>query len=191
MTNPPASYEDLVATRRAEVDQLFTDFAALDSATAEEFDRWAGWVGRTNAPALLYDAWYGEIINRETLTAYVGPIWSGAEYPDRCLDRDTWRDLFEKAGFTVDGVSAPRPAGPVEVWRGSVPERRADWSWSTDRRVAEQFAGGIRGREPGRLYRLMCPPHALLAANNERSEAEYVVDTDMVEHLIEDVTETG
>lgn len=101
-----------------------------------------------------------------------------AEYPDRALTREEWRDLFREAGFTIDGHPAPRPTQPVTLWRGSVPERRTDWSWSTARTVAEGYANGTRARRPqGRLYRVDAPPAALLAANMERDEAEYVVDT--------------
>jgi hypothetical protein len=49
-----------------------------------------------------------------------------SEYPDDALDREAWRTLFARADFTADGRPAERPAGPVELWRGSVPERRAD-----------------------------------------------------------------
>lgn len=185
-----ATHDPLIAAHQAELDQLFNDFVQLGHATLDEFERWVERVGRTNAPALLFDAWYGEIIDQDTLTAVVGPIWSDAEYPDRCLDRDIWRDLFDAGGYTVDGQPAERPTEPVELWRGTVPERRTDWSWTTDRTIAEKFAAGLRGRKPGRLYRLLCPPHALLAANTERGEAEYVVDTDQVAHLIKDVTST-
>ncbi|MER7309999.1 hypothetical protein, partial [Streptomyces griseoluteus] len=155
----------------------FEEFARLPTVDLTEFCTWLGRVGRVNGPALLFDAWHRAQIDTATLTATIGSVWSDAEYPDQCLDREAWRELFAAAGFTVDGQPATRPAEPVELWRGTVPERRTDWSWTTDRAVAERFAGGLRGRKPGRLYRLLAPPHALLCANTERDEAEYVVDT--------------
>jgi hypothetical protein len=102
-----------------------------------------------------------------------------AEYPDAALDRPAWRQLFTAAGFTADGRPAERPAGPVELWRGSVPERRADWSWTTRRAVAEGYATGTGARRPttGRLYRVVAPAAALLAHNTGRVEDEYVIDT--------------
>lgn len=163
--------------------------AQLDAATeltTEQLERLINLAGRDFGPNFLAAAYSDGKVDADTVRALVGLVWSACEYPDRHLDHGTWRWLFRVAGFTVDGRPSERPAGPVELWRGSVPERRADWSWSTDRAVAEKFAAGIRGRRPGRLYRLLCPPEALLAANNERSEAEFVVDTAMVEHLIED-----
>lgn len=173
--------------RQAEAGDPFASLVFAGSIDRDDFEQRLSRVGRVDGPAFLFDAWYGEHIDRDTLAATIGDVWSSAEYPNQCLDPESWRELFQVAGFTVDGEPAERPAGPVELWRGTVPERRTDWSWSTDRAVAEKFAAGIRGRKPGRLYRLVCPPEALLAANNDRSEAEFVVDTAMVEHLIEEV----
>ncbi|OKI14243.1 hypothetical protein [Streptomyces sp. CB03911] len=177
--------------QHADLDQQFADFAAINHTTIDQFNHWLSKVGRVHGPALLFDAWYGQTINRETLTATIGDIWSAAEYPDRCLDHDTWRDLFNEAGYTVDGHAADRPTEPVELWRGTVPERRTDWSWTTDRATAERFAAGVRGRKPGQLYRTVAPPEALLCANNGRSEAEYVVDTDGLEIHLTDPAATA
>jgi hypothetical protein len=146
-------------------------------------DRFAGLLlqaGRLDGPALLFDAWFGQVIEAETLAAHVGKVWSMAEYPDAALDRKAWRTLFAAAGFTADGHLAEPPAGPIELWRGSVPARRADWSWSASRAVAEGYATGTGARRPttGRLYRVVAPPSALLAHNTGRDEDEYVLDTD-------------
>lgn len=61
-----------------------------------------------------------------------------------------------------------------------MPERRADWSWTTSRAVAEGYATGTGARRPstGRLYRTIAPPSALFAHNTGRCEDEYVLDTD-------------
>ncbi|GGX40935.1 hypothetical protein [Streptomyces noursei] len=136
--------------------------------------------GRLDGPALLFDAWFGKTIDAGTLAAHVGRVWNMAEYPDAALDRPAWRQLFAMAGFTADGRPAERPADPVELWRGSVPERRDDWSWSTRRAVAEGYATGTGARRPttGRLYHVVAPPSALLAHNTGRDEDEYVLDTD-------------
>ncbi|MFF2077095.1 hypothetical protein ACFVXG_20325 [Kitasatospora sp. NPDC058162] len=163
----------------------------LDTATVlttDQLQHLIGLAGRIYGPAFLAQAYSDGKVDNGTVRALVGNVWSACEYPDRELDRDTWQWLFDVAGYTEDGELAERPTEPVELWRGSVPERRTDWSWSSDRAVAEKFAAGIRGRRPGHLYRLVCPPEALLAANNDRSEAEFVVDTAMVEHLIEDAS---
>lgn len=133
--------------------------------------------GRINGPALLFDAWYSDQITPGTLAALIGDVWSMAEYPDRALDRETWVEMFQAAGYTADGKPAEKPTEPIRLWRGSTPARRRLMSWTTDRAVAAKFAAGIRGRAVGRVWTITCPPAALLAANTGRGESEYVVDT--------------
>ena len=144
---------------------------------AEQFGRLLGWCGRVAGPLLLADAWDSGAIKFATLTAHVGPVWSAAEYPDAALGHARWRTLFRTAGFTRDGMPAELPDRPLELWRGSVPGRARDWSWSTDRAVAERYAGGGFRRPVGRLYRVVAPLAALLAACDGRDEAEFVLDT--------------
>ncbi|MFD5508292.1 hypothetical protein ACFWIB_11010 [Streptomyces sp. NPDC127051] len=149
-----------------------------DKLTTAELEYLIGRKGRDAGPRCLADAYNDNKITAETLTALIGGVWSGAEYPDCELDRDEWRQLFNAAGFTVDGTAAERPAHPVRLWRGTVPERRTDWSWSTERTVAEGYANGTAARRPsGRLYTVLAPPAAMLCANTGRDEAEYVIDT--------------
>ncbi|MFD8413973.1 hypothetical protein ACFV2Q_19815 [Streptomyces sp. NPDC059650] len=105
-------------------------------------------------------------------------VWSGAEYPHQNLDESLWRMLFEAAGYTVDGKAAERPTEPLTLWRGSVPGRRRDWSWTSDRTIAEEFAfKGVRGRPIGVVWETKVPPRSLLSFDNGREESEYVVDT--------------
>ncbi|MFE3522225.1 hypothetical protein ACFXOD_11625 [Streptomyces sp. NPDC059161] len=150
-----------------------------DKLTTAELEYLIGREGRNSGPGHLASTYSDNKVTAQTATALIGHIWSNAEFPDRHLDRDTWRWLFKAAGFTVDGTPAERPAVPVRLWRGSVPERRTDWSWSTERAVAERYAfGNLNYRPPGRLYTVLAPPAALLCANTGRGEAEYVIDTD-------------
>ncbi|MBT2425216.1 hypothetical protein J7F02_05830 [Streptomyces sp. ISL-112] len=145
--------------------------------TTSELEKLIGNEGRNSGPTLLAEAYSEARITKQTVAALIGGIWSGAEFPDRHLDQDEWRWLFDAAGFTVDGEPADRPNQPILLWRGTVPERRHDWSWTTDQTVAKKFAAGSGGRPTGRLYVVLAPPEALLCANNGRSEAEYVIDT--------------
>ncbi|WP_367324818.1 hypothetical protein [Streptomyces sp. HUAS ZL42] len=165
------------AVHRDLADQAYEQLLDADNLTTAQLERLIGLAGRNHGPALLEEAYSEAKISAETVTALIGGIWSGAEFPDRQLDHDTWRWLFDIAGFTIDGIPAPRPTEPILLWRGTVPERRTDWSWTTDRKVADEFAAGSGGRPPGRLYTVLAPPEALLCANNSRNEAEYVIDT--------------
>ncbi|MFD9596799.1 hypothetical protein ACFWA9_29180 [Kitasatospora sp. NPDC059973] len=187
-TTSTADEQQLAAGPGSELRDLSEEAFAAVAEAAEcgellDADRFAALLlkaGRLDGPALLFDAWFGQAIDAATLAAHVGQVWSMAEYPDATLDRAAWRELFTAAGFTTDGRPAERPAGPVELWRGSVPERRADWSWTTRRAVAEGYATGTGARRPttGRLYRTLAPAVALLAYNTGRDEDEYVLDTD-------------
>lgn len=168
-------------------DPIDMDSHALSTTTnaALAGDRWAAddlatvlrWAGRTIGPRLLLDAWEGHLVDDAALASHIGRVWSLAEYPDASLGHDQWRRLFQAAGFTADGVRVPLPVKPLTLWRGSVPARRRDWSWSTNRELASIYAAGGFGRPAGTLYRMVAPPAALLCANEWRDEGEYVVDT--------------
>jgi hypothetical protein len=182
--DPPDNGHADEALRRARaaddraVEKTYEQLLAADHLTADELEYLICREGRNHGPAVLFDAWFGKRIDRDTLAAVIGGVWSGAEYPDQCIDRIGWRHLFRAAGFTIDGKPAQRPDDPIRLWRGTVPERRTDWSWTTDRTIAEGYANGTAARRPkGRLYTVLAPPEALLCANNCRDEAEYVVDT--------------
>ncbi|WP_439681712.1 hypothetical protein [Embleya sp. MST-111070] len=184
MTNTPHPPPDRPAegtTLRGRVRDLGAEaFAAVAGAStrgellgAERFADLLLRAGRLDGPALLFDAWFGEAIDAGTLAAHVGRVWSMAEYPDATLDRPAWRALFGAAGFTADGRPAERPTSPVELRRGSVPERRADWSWTTRRAVAEGYATGTAARRPstGRLYRTIAPPRPARCSPTTRAVA--------------------
>ncbi|WP_406507649.1 hypothetical protein [Streptomyces sp. NBC_00212] len=176
MAHPPDSAppEPPTVPVRFDYEQLLQ----ADKLTTAELQYLIDREGRNSGPGHLAEAVSDGKITNETVAALIGRVWSSAEFPDRHLDRDSWRWLFGLAGFTVDGKPAPRPTKPIVLWRGTVPERRTDWSWSTDRAVSERYAsGGLNYRPPGRLYTVLAPPAALLCANTERGEAEYVIDT--------------
>lgn len=158
-------------------DEAYDLLLWAERLTTEELSWLIGLAGRVNGPGFLAEALSDDKVTTHTVTALVGSIWSSAEYPDRELDRDTWRWLFDVAGFTADGKPADRPAEPLTLFRGSVPERRTDWSWTRTRAVAERFAAGIRGRGEGRLWVCTVPPSHMLAVNTGRDEDEVVVDT--------------
>lgn len=117
------------------------------------------------------------------LTEHLASTWSTVEYPDRLLDHRHWRTMFEHAGYTRNGHPAPKPTQPVRLWRGSTPQRRTDWSWTTDRDVAHQFGHLRKGYRPvGQLWTALVPPEYLYAENTERGEAEFIAH--VPRHLI-------
>lgn len=144
-------------------------------ATLENVESALSYVGRAHAPRLL--DYLGQGLADDVLSAVVGHVWSAAEFPDRALRRKDWRYLFSRAGYTVDGKPAERPVSAIRLYRGAVPERRRDWSWTDDIEVAKVFAHGIRGRERGKVWTAMVKPSRLLARVTDRQESEYVVNT--------------
>lgn len=142
-------------------------------------------VGRIPAPVLFHGLWRRGYLTAEA-TRLVGQVWSMAEYPDSALGHETWRRMFADAGFTSEGEIAERPTRPVRLYRGSIADRRADWSWTDDLSVAQKYAaGGLAGRPPSQVWSVVAPPQHLLAWNDGRKESEYVVDTHGLEDRIE------
>lgn len=176
MTTLPQAATD-VHDARTLADEAYEQLVAADSLTTTELQALIDRAGRSHGPNFLATAYSEGIIDDQVVTASISGIWSMTERPDRDLDHDTWRWLFGAAGFTVDGEQKPRPSGPMTLYRGSVPERRTDWSWSRDIKVALKFAAGVRGRPPGRLWVCSVPPESMLAINTQRDEDEIVVDT--------------
>lgn len=165
---------DLIGTL---ADEAYELLLWADKLTTEELDWLTGLAGRNYGPEFLQTAWSEGKVKAETVADLIGGIWSGAEFPDRLIDHDDWRYLFQVAGYTVDGVRQLRPTEPRTLYRGAVPERRTDWSWTWNRDVAERFAAGIRGRATGVVWRCTVPPAHMLAVNTGREEDEIVVDT--------------
>jgi len=158
--------------------EAYDTILAANNLSAEELQYLIGRGGRDSGPWLLHTAYTQRKITAAVVAEVIGGVWSMADRPDRELDRDEWRTLFNAAGFTVDGERKPQPADAKLLFRGSVTERRTDWSWTYSIDVATKYAdGNVTGRSPGHLWVCMVPPEAMLAINTERDEDEIVVDT--------------
>jgi hypothetical protein len=135
------------------------------------------YLDRRDRPVALTRAFDVRAVTLEALRSHLASVWSMAEYPDRVLSKPQWRRYFDLVGFTIDGRTADRPDTPVELFRGTVPARKRDWSWTTDLAVAEKFAyEGVRGRPPGKVYTAVVDPTDILGVNTERDESEYIID---------------
>jgi hypothetical protein len=170
------------------VNRLDESYASLDAAhrageTLSADDLWGLSVraGRNHYPALLLIAAIYEVIAADTITALVADAWCAAEFPQDCLRRADWLWLFGKAGYTVNGKPAGRPAEPVRLWRGSSPGLRRRWSWTSDPERAEWFASRCRlFGQAAQVWQVEAPPASLLAAMfgpDYRNESQYVVST--------------
>lgn len=146
--------------------------------TREELETASARVGRNPAITLLFDLHYESLLSPDAYRL-AGSLWSVAEFPESYL-RNEWIDVFELAGYCVDGLPSPRPAEPLTLYRGATPEGKTGMSWTDDHEIARRFASGeLWGRQtPGVLWTAKVEPWRLLCRNHEdgRHEAEYVID---------------
>ena len=170
------------------VDGLYEDedgcYRFKGQIDAQTFSIACGHVGRNNAPALLFDLYYGKSLDLAAHPSVVADAWSSAEHPEGSLDPYKWAEFFRTAGYTHDGQPAAPPTEPIPVYRGCTPDGREGMSWTSDPAVAQRFAHGqLRGRAVGHVYTFDAPPEALLAYIHEigRQESDYVIDSDFLE----------
>lgn len=132
---------------------------------------------RNDAPEALYELYAsGEDIS--DLGSLVADVYSGAEFPLRCLDYDQWLIMFEDGGYTHNGMSADKPTQAVTLYRGADDENKVGMSWSPDLVVAQWFAN----RFDGKVWKYTFEPLQLLAYidNHRPGESEYIVSTDWI-----------
>src|SRR5690625_560616 len=83
----------------------------LELIDADTFHSAVVTVGRNGGPALLFDMHFSGRMPDAVLAEVIGGVWTGAEFPARAFDPpEIWADLFDAAGYTVDGKPAARPA---------------------------------------------------------------------------------
>ena len=80
-----------------------------------------GYAGRIYGPRIAYTLDRLGALHPDAYPEGISYVFSLAEYPGLSLEPKQWRTLFTKAGFTIDGVPAERPAEPITLWRGSRP----------------------------------------------------------------------
>ncbi|WP_140403791.1 MULTISPECIES: hypothetical protein [unclassified Nocardioides] len=146
--------------------------------TAEEVEIAGVRLGRNAYPGLVISLYNEGLLNSDVAATVVPSAWSAAEFPSLQLEQEEWRDLFDLAGYTVDGKRAARPGASLSLWRGAIPEHRLGWAWTDDREVAEWFAARPHNSGRGRVFTAEVEPSRLLARISEQrpGESEYVVD---------------
>ncbi|WP_377322756.1 hypothetical protein ACFJIY_25015 [Pimelobacter simplex] len=155
--------------------------------TVESIHATAVHLGRNWYPALVYhlyrEGMLSGLAGESIARAVVPAAWSDAEFPMIQLEPDEWRDLFEHIGYTVDGVAAERPSGPLTLWRGAAPGYEKGFAWTEDREKAQWFANRPHHKGGGLLLTADVRPAWLFAriTNQRPGESEYVVDTDGID----------
>ncbi|MEV0626012.1 hypothetical protein [Nonomuraea wenchangensis] len=143
----------------------------------------------------LYQTWQAGEIAGDDLRQALAVVWFEALYPLSWLALDQWRQLYDAAGFIVDGRAAPPCDRPVTLYRGvgmSRTTRRLaakhtrgeirspeyGWSWTSSPADARFFADGLAQAAHDAtpcVYQVTAQPSAILA--RYRTNSEYVVDT--------------
>lgn len=150
----------------------------LDSLQTPEDVKLALGAFKSWAPDLLFSLWHKGRLECEHLRAVLLDVW---RYAYRPVVWRSWRSLFRAAGFLSDG--APRPGGPITLYRGCMPGGHRGFSWTPYRWRAENFANHrfARGQAaaPGRVYTAKIMPLDILAivsGHDGGPEDEVVVD---------------
>ena len=138
--------------------------------------------GRNSYPTLVAEVDEMGLLTPQVASRVVPDAWSSAEFPFAHLGADRWAELFDQAGYTVDGIVTARPTRPLKLWRGALGEGRDGWSWTDDREQAAWFAARPFYEGAAKVWVAKVPPEALLARITEArpGENEYVVDTRIV-----------
>lgn len=180
-----------------DVDEMAWWFAERGTdPTTDEIELAGGRVGREQYPALVLELRVLDLLAPNVASRVVSDAWVSTERPLADLDRDEWRDLFGLAGFTVDGVRAPRrrPRKARRLYRGTTAKYQDGWSWTEDRTLARWFAEEYQHRTRGAVYVVDAPPSSVLAiitgangfgrsgaasgSSGGPAETEWIVDTD-------------
>lgn len=148
-----------------------------------ELPGWLVWVGRTNAPALVYDLIDSDLIRDKAMA--LASAWSAAELPEDSIDNFWWIAEFRSAGFAVDGELADVPTGGMKLYRGCTETTVCRMAWSSDIDVAKFFAARhvANGRRAG-VWSVEAQPDLLLANINDREEAEWLLDSEKLENYL-------
>ena len=160
-----------------DADDMIAHLEALDPMpTADEMLTAMARVGRIDNPYMIdlladtLGSW------APAITDTVHHAWSSAEYPEDSMEPDRWAELFEDAGYRIDGAPADRP-DEITLYRGAPEGRVQRMAWTSSLAVARKFAhSSLRGREEGRVWSITIPGAWLLAHISDREEHEYIVN---------------
>lgn len=141
--------------------------------------------GRNAGPHMLQDAYRAGQLDPATLALVLPAVWSGAEYPEFHLHVRDWVALFRLAGFSSTPPGHEPPTEPLTIYRGAIPHRARGMAWTTDREQASWFAnryelGTRREWRDAYVYVATVEPPAVLAACDDRTEGELVIDPAML-----------
>lgn len=164
------AFEVATGVDRKRIDAALVMFATEPALwTSEHLTAAVEWMGRFEGPAFIseLDALVGGLPD-DALRPIMGWLYNRSGFPLLCLPEARWFDLFMRVGYTVDGEPASHPSWPMQLWRGALPEYRANWSWTSTRDLAWWFATDSsslysQGTRQGKVWTAYVPPWRLLA----------------------------
>lgn len=151
----------------------------------------------------LYQAWQrGDLPDPDyggELTHYLPLLWVHSLWPGACLTQDQWAEMFDDAGYSIDGDPADPPEDTEATWplyrgvatqggqptwmfpdRRDIPTAERGWCWTPDRNGAARWAKqharsqGVRGWA---VYQATVDCHAVLATLDFNRSTLAIVDT--------------
>ncbi|PZR54928.1 hypothetical protein DNL40_00565 [Xylanimonas oleitrophica] len=160
------------------------DLLGTDSLTpAPQGARWADVrdVPPQTLPDVLLEHW--EDLHPKDLRSAVREAWTSQDDPEALLDAETWAELFDEAGYQVDGRPADKESDleplmddvVLTLYRAAREPRGL--GWTTDLRAARAAAA----RDGGRVWRVALGPEYVLA--------RFTDPWDGTEQLVVDVTD--
>lgn len=128
----------------------------------------------------VYRRFAGGELPKDEAISLVPETWSDAEHPFEALGARKWGELWDYIGYTHNGEVASRPVHSLTLLRGSDSAHRHGWSWTTERRIADHYAGKGLHRNYGCIWEAEVEPRRLLAFIDLRDgiEPEFVVRTE-------------
>lgn len=141
-------------------------------------------LGRNHIPALLVDLLdkdmgMGMYLDMSTIGEALEDAWTGAEFPERVVERGLWVTMFGWSGYIVDSTPRERPTESLTLYRGAKPDAKAGMAWTGSLEKAQWFANRPMQFGKGKVFTATVEPERLFAHFPEsRGEDEYVIDTD-------------
>ena len=148
------------------------DEVVIDHTRSEYFQ-----IGRNHRPAALWYAYEaGALTDPIEIAKGLEDAWTGAEWPERFLDRESWVEMFESVGFVEDDHVGRRPKQSVTLYRAAVEDDRGGLAWTDDFDRAVWFhERNLSFGFDSKIWTVDVEPWSLLAHfRDSRNEAEWL-----------------
>ena len=164
------------------------DEVVIDHTRGEYFQ-----IGRNHRPAALWYAYEaGALTDPVEIAKGLEDAWTGAEWPERFLDRESWVEMFESVGFVENDHVGRRPKRSVTLYRAATEDDRGGLAWTDDYGRAVWFhKRNLSFGFDSKIWTVDADPMFLLAHfPDSRNEGEWLWDGDPVDIRLATVIES-